>query len=73
MDAVQKLTIWTIYNSPSDHPGKWVLRGHDVPGGPRQEHVVADSLEHIRMAVPPGLICLMRSPEDDATIHESWI
>ncbi len=68
-----KLTIWTIYQSPSDHPGKWVLRGHDIPGGPQAECLVGNSLEEIRLAVPPGLICMDHDPLDDPVIVESWV
>jgi hypothetical protein len=67
------LTIWTVYKSPSDHPGKWVLRGHDVPGGPRRSYMSFDSLEQARAAVPIGLIRMTRDPSDDAAIYESWI
>ena len=67
------LTIWTIYKSPSDHPGKWVLRGRDVPGDIHAEYVVGDSLEEVRKAVPFGLIRLPRSAQDVPVIYEVWI
>lgn len=75
------LTLWTIYRNPSDFPGKWVLRGHDI-GGPADSEpasiahpdcVVADTLEQARAAVPPGLACIPRSESDDPTIVEVWL
>lgn len=76
MPVTAKLTIWTIYRSPSDHPGKWVVRGHDIDrDGPlhREDCVVAESLEAAREALPPGLHCLGRQPADDPVIYESWV
>jgi len=67
------LTVWTIYKNPSDYPGKWVLRGSDVPGNVHAEAVVGDTLEEVRRAVPFGLIRLERCAHDDPVIHEIWI
>lgn len=67
------LAIWTIYRSPSDHPGMWVVRPHYVPGGPARAHYVTSSLEDARRVVPPGLICLSRHEDDDPVIYETWI
>jgi hypothetical protein len=70
------LTIWTVYRSPSDHPGKWVLRGHDVTAAgsvPRPDCIVADTLDLIRDHLPPGLCRLPRDAADDPVIYESWV
>lgn len=70
------LTIWVIYRSPRDFPGKWVLRGQDASGGVVTPHAkcrVGDSLEAVRNCLPPGLICLGRQPGDDPVIFETWI
>jgi hypothetical protein len=72
-DQNDKLTVWTIYKSPLDYPGKWVLRGHDVPGGPRLEHFVGSSLGEVRAHLPFGLFHLSRDPNDDPTIYETWL
>lgn len=74
----RSLTIWTVYRSPSDYPGKWVLRAWDIVRGspsaqPRHECDVADSLDEIRELLPPGLHCLGREHADDPVIYESWI
>lgn len=70
------LTVWTVYVNPLDHPGKWVLRGFNVAGGgavPHEHCVVADSLEEVRAAVPPGLVRLPPSEHDEPHIFESWV
>lgn len=72
------LTIWTVYHSPSDHPGKWVLRAWDITSGfpqpvPRSSCVVADSLDAVRKALPPFLRRLPRESTDDPVIYESWV
>lgn len=70
------LNIWTITDNPSDFPGKFVARRHVVGGAsahPTDQHFVADTLAEIRAALPSGLICIARGPEDDPVIVESWI
>ena len=67
------LTIWTIYKDPTDYPGKWVLRGCDVPGTVHEDCVVGDTLEEVQKAVPFGLIRLSRTEHDDPVIYEIWI
>ncbi len=70
------LTIWAVYKYPSDHPGKWVLRGWDVGSGTvtgRADKTVADSYDEVIAALPPGLHKLHRFPGDDPIIYETWI
>ena len=70
------LSIWTICKNPSDHPGKFTARRHEVfPGrsSATQHLLVADSLEAIRALLPPGLYLIPREPNDDPVIVESWI
>lgn len=69
------MTIWTIYHSPSDYPGKWVLRAFDVTADghqAREECVVADSLEAVRAALPRGRVSIGRMRGDDPAIYECW-
>jgi len=82
MDAIHKtngdrLTVWTIYREPSDYPGRWVLRGHDIfPSRGIRRHkfcFTAATLREIRTKVPPGTWCVGREPTDHPTIHESWV
>lgn len=71
------LTIWTIYQSPLDYPGRFVVRAYDVAGDgqvvPRAEQAVCGSLEEARARVPCGLYWMNRNPVDDPTIVETWI
>jgi hypothetical protein len=78
------LVVWTIYYNPSDYPGKYVVRAHDVrrvtqDGGttgvsvPRRVAFICDSLAGARSKVPYGLICLGREDGDEPQIVESWI
>ena len=74
-EARQKFPpIWTIYENPSDFPGKWVVRmwwGET----PEPEAAACDSLELARDLIQRagGCFPLNRASSDDPTIHESWI
>jgi hypothetical protein len=70
--------MWTVYDSPSDYPGQFVARLFEVDGdGPRAtgSMVVADDIEKLRnmFEFEMGLVKLMRSPEDDPVIVETWL
>jgi hypothetical protein len=71
------LTTYTIYDHPLDIPTGWVVREWKIgPGGPPEVGellIVAGSLEAARDAIPPGLFCLPRSPEDDPNVVETWL
>jgi hypothetical protein len=66
------LCIWTIYAHPSDYPADFVARLFTQHG--RTDMILtADSLGGLRGQLPPGLTCLMREPNDDPVIVESWV
>jgi hypothetical protein len=70
------LTVWVIYNSPRDHPGKWVLRAQDANRDgvrPHDDCYVCESLEQARAYLPWGVVKLARHPEDDPVIYETWV
>lgn len=74
------LPMYTIYESPLDFPGKFVVRRHlvDADGSrPDAEPLcVADSLDSARallLANVPGLACLGRHVEDEPQIVETWV
>jgi len=67
------MKMWVIYKSPSDYPGSWVVREHDVPGGPRQDCDVCTSLNEARKLVPFGLIRIDRFPSDPPQLVETWM
>lgn len=68
-----KLTIWTVYQNPRDHPNRWVLRAHDVPGGARADCVVRKTYQALIQHIPTGCVRMTRWPGDDPMIVESWI
>ena len=72
------LAIWTVYDNPTDHPGKCVARRYDIDrDGPvaSASVIVASDLELIRyvMIKKMHLTHLPREPGDDPKIVESWI
>lgn len=72
-----QLSIWTLYDSPADRPGKFVLRRWLMEGkewGPTGEAYEADTPEPLRALMErTGLCCLPRFDEDEPHIVESWI
>lgn len=71
------LKIWTVFFSPKDCPGKYVVRlFHVESGNPEpiatKTAYMADTLDAIRMAIPAGLYCQERSEGDDVSVVESW-
>jgi hypothetical protein len=74
--ASDVLSLWTVRANPSDFPGKFVARRHEIGAGwhgPTADHHIADTLEELRRALPPGLTRLERSAADDPVILESWL
>lgn len=76
IDAVTgELCMWTIYDSPSDAPGKFVARLF-VMDRPMQAALVCDTLDEVRELLArlyPDLVCLPRSPNDEPHIVECWL
>jgi hypothetical protein len=72
------LSLWAIYDHPSDYPDKYVMRRWNLYRGDdtsyaTEEMALADTLHGIRCKVPPGLACLPRFVGDDPSIVEVWI
>lgn len=70
------LAIWTVYNSPEDYPGLFVVRKWLVMDGvvtPTTEGGAGPSLEDVRALIPPGLVRCPRQELDDPVIVESWL
>lgn len=72
-----ELAIYTIFNNPTDYPGKMVVRKFTAIAGkviPSAEPLcICDTLQECRAQIPQGLILTARSPEDDHAIIESWL
>jgi hypothetical protein len=69
------LPMWTIYASPLDHPGRFVVRRWLVAHTPVPDRTceVYATLADARAAVPRGLVRMPRSPGDDPCIVGSWL
>ena len=71
------LSIWTVYDHPSDHPDIFVARRWIVGEGghrPTMETIGSTDLERLRDELEArGLVCLPREPGDDPKIIENWI
>jgi hypothetical protein len=73
-----ELSIWTVYDHPTDYPDSYVARrfaiSKDGPPAPTREAIVSPTLMPLReVLVSKGLTPIARSPEDDPKIVESWI
>jgi len=72
------LRLFTIYENPRDYPRRFVVRETRIgPGGTMEISpvplAVTTSLTGARVALPPGLVRLDRSPDDDECIREVWV
>lgn len=73
------LPTWTIFYSPADEPGLYVLRQFDVVQGhaepvPSLLSSTHATLDEARDAVPDSAdVCFPRSPGDDPAIVETWM
>ena len=74
----EPISMFAIYNNPSDFPDKFVVREWLIGPGvktPLQKPIaIVDSLEEARAAVPASAdFCLDRNPDDDSVIVETWV
>jgi len=75
MDA---LILYTIYDHPKDFPHHYVVRPHAVTPGDVMPHgfsCLYNTLEEARAdCIDNGAdTCLMREPDDDPVIIETWL
>jgi hypothetical protein len=71
-----QLTIWTIYDRPSDHPEGYIARRFEVGGGNTvaTPEILTGDLEDLRQAFwKAGLMKLKRQDGDEPQIVESWV
>lgn len=68
------LYSYTVYAHPRDHPEGYSMTQWEVtPNGlVAVATVYTTTLERARFLIPPGLVCMDRSPEDDPVIVETW-
>ena len=74
-----RLSMWTVYDHPTDHPDVYVARRWEIGGDleepkPTLDAVAGDDLNVLRLCLAEaGLTRLVRDEDDDAKIVESWI
>lgn len=73
--AKDKLSIWTVYERPLDHPENFLARRWEVTPEitPTGDVLLADDLNALREMLPAGLVRLERQPADDPVIVETWL
>jgi hypothetical protein len=75
-DHDKLLSIWSVYDHPSDFPNLFVARRWLITPLPvaTKDIIVAANLNELRLMLErAGLVQLMRSPQDDPKIVETWI
>jgi hypothetical protein len=65
-------SMWVVYEEPPAFPNQYVARRYRsyVATG---EYVVGNTLNDVRAKLPPGLMRIERSNQDDPMVRESWI
>jgi hypothetical protein len=65
-------SIWIVYEEPPSFPNQYVARLYRsyVDTG---EYVTGATLKEVRARLPPGLMRMERSSQDDPLVRESWI
>lgn len=80
-DIAGELVMYTVYASPLDYPGKWVVRkwvfvDHDRLLVSAEPLAVVDSLEAARAAIAEKMPCgyrINRHDDDEPQIWETWV
>lgn len=74
---VEALPIVVIYKDPSDYPGCFVARRQWASAGEilidAEPLAIAGNVHDVRSVVPPGMVRIPRSPDDEPHLLESWI
>lgn len=75
-EVAKVFPIFTVYFSPKDFPGKYVVRLFDADK-PLRFITVSDTLDDARAGIPQGpplgFHRMVRSPIDDPAIVETWL
>jgi hypothetical protein len=71
------LTVWTIYDRPSDYPHGTMARRHEVNRDGLvypTDHILVGELERLREIFDgAGLVKIERQGKDDPPIVETWL
>ncbi|MPM90789.1 hypothetical protein SDC9_137911 [bioreactor metagenome] len=66
-----RIAMIVVYEKPKDYPQNYIARLWDG-NIPTHYAVIRNSLEDIRLAIPP-MHRISRHPDDDPVIVETWI
>lgn len=76
----EPLSIWCVYEKPRDYPNNWIARRWEIYCDgktlPTNDVIVSLSLEDVRGCLESeqyGLVRMVRHPNDDPKIVETWI
>lgn len=67
--------MWTLYSSPDDYPGLFVVREFLVEDGrpsPGRVLAITKNINIARASIRPDAVCVGRDPGDDLAIVETW-
>ena len=71
------LSLFVVYENPSDYPGQFVVRQQVVINGSVYGHkeplAVHENYEEVINRLPPLLFRTERFPDDDPCIKEVWL
>lgn len=70
------LPIYCVYDHPRDYPNHWVVRiQHPLPAKvvPSLHCYLFSTLDEARAWIPPGLVHMVRNPDDDPVLTEIWL
>lgn len=70
------LEMWTVYDHPTDYPDGFIARLHLAYDGfavSTPNTFTGLTLDAVRDQLPRGLHRIVRSPDDDPKIVETWI
>lgn len=73
LKTLVKVPIIVVYNSPKDYKNKCIARLWDIHNKPSKYIVIKDDLDSLRNVIPKQMVRLIRNPEDDPVIVETWI
>lgn len=71
--------IVTVYDHPQDFPDGYVARAHIIAHGGKAvyaSHMIyigRETIDEVRAAIPPDMVKMMRHPQDDPVIIETYV
>lgn len=71
--------IVTVYDHPQDFPHGYVARAHIIAHSGKAAYasqmiyIGRETIEEVRAAIPPDMVKMVRHPQDDPAILETYI